>query len=131
MNGGIGRRQVRAGFWRDWAVAAAVSQQPGAVAAFQPEVWHYTGGRWQPGHIRGADAGDFIDQFAAVPGTKSTWAVGLFKSGRLDLPAILSTGRSRAEVPVGPARAKSPRGPITDRPFQEPSRCSGSCHSSD
>jgi hypothetical protein len=70
----------------------AVSQEPGAAAAFQPEVWHYTDGRWQSGHVKGADADDFIDQFAAVPGTRSTWAVGLFKSGRLDLPAILVNG---------------------------------------
>jgi hypothetical protein len=70
----------------------AVSQEPGAVAAFQPEVWHYTDGRWESGHVKGADADDFIDQFAAVPGTRSTWAVGLFKSGRLDLPAILVDG---------------------------------------
>jgi hypothetical protein len=70
----------------------AVSQEPGAVAAFQPEIWHYSGGRWRSSHIRGGDGADFIDQFAAVPGTRSTWAVGLFKSGRLDLPAILVDG---------------------------------------
>jgi hypothetical protein len=69
-----------------------VSQEPGAVAAFQPEIWHYSGGRWRSSHIRGADGADFVDQFAAVPGTRSTWAVGLFKSGGRDLPAILVDG---------------------------------------
>lgn len=70
----------------------AVSQEPDAVAAFQPEIWHYTGGRWRSSHVPGADGNDFVDQFAAVPGTRSTWAVGYFKSGRLDLPAILVDG---------------------------------------
>jgi hypothetical protein len=71
----------------------AVAQEPGAVAGFRPEVWHYTGGRWLPLHIPHSDSADFIDQFAAVPGTRSTWAVGRFKSGALDLPAILLDGR--------------------------------------
>jgi hypothetical protein len=70
----------------------AVSQEPGAVAAFPPEIWHYTRGHWRSGHVPGADGSDFVDQFAAVPGTDSTWAVGLFRSGRLDLPAILADG---------------------------------------
>lgn len=72
----------------------AVAQEPGAVAAFRPEIWHYTQGRWQPSHVPGSDGADFIDQFAAVPGTRSTWAAGRFKSGRLDLPAILLDGRT-------------------------------------
>jgi hypothetical protein len=71
----------------------AVAQEPGAVADFRPEVWHYTGGRWQSGHIPHSDGADFIDQFAVAPGTRSTWAVGRFKSGSLDLPAILVNGR--------------------------------------
>jgi hypothetical protein len=70
----------------------AVAQEPGAVAGFQPEIWHYSDGRWRSSHIRGGDPADFVDQFAAVPGTRSTWAVGLFKPGRLDLPAILVDG---------------------------------------
>jgi hypothetical protein len=70
----------------------AVAQEPGAVTGFAPEIWHYTHGRWRSSHVPGADGNDFVDQFAAVPGTDSTWAVGLFKSGRFDLPAILSDG---------------------------------------
>ena len=70
----------------------AVAQQPGAVPAFRPEIWHYTSGRWQSLHIPHSDGADFVDQFAAVPGSRSTWAVGRFKSGSLDLPAILADG---------------------------------------
>lgn len=71
----------------------AVAQEVGAVPAFTPELWHYTGGVWRHSHIRGADAADFIDQFAAVPGTRSMWAVGRFASGGHDLAAILLDGR--------------------------------------
>ncbi len=82
----------------------AVAQQPGAAKPFRPELWHFTHGRWLSSHIRGSDPADFIDQFAAVPGTSSVWAVGLFKSGGLDLPAILLDG----QVPRLPAAQPVP-----------------------
>jgi hypothetical protein len=31
--------------------------------------------------------------FAAIPGSSAMWAVGLFRSGRVDLAAILLDGR--------------------------------------
>jgi hypothetical protein len=70
----------------------AVAQEPGAVPAFTPDLWHYTGGHWGHSHIPGADAFDIVDQFAAIPGTTSIWAAGVFKSGRLNLAAILLDG---------------------------------------
>lgn len=70
----------------------AVAQEPGSVKPFRPMLWHLSGGRWRSSHIVGSDPADFIDQFAAIPGSSSMWAVGVFRSGGLDLPAILLDG---------------------------------------
>ena len=71
----------------------AVAQEVGAVPAFRPELWHYTRGAWRRSHIPAADAADFVDAFAAVPGTRSMWAVGRFASSGHDFAAILLDGR--------------------------------------
>jgi hypothetical protein len=73
--------------WRTTSVAA----RSGYWVVTVPTAGSAISLRWSS-HIRGADGADFVDQFAAVPGTRSTWAVGLFKSGGRDLPAILVDG---------------------------------------
>jgi hypothetical protein len=71
----------------------AVAQEPGSVKPFRPMLWHFSDGRWRSSHVVGSDTADFVDTFAAIPGTSSMWAVGVFRSGGLDLPAILLDGR--------------------------------------